>query len=71
MSLSCRYAIARPPRPIIVPTMPNTIAIVSVPLLEDRSELDWLVPSAEGRRAVVFSEGHVEVGILLAMKYRN
>lgn len=41
------------------------IATVSVPLLEDRSELGWMVGSADRKMAVLFAEDPASVGILL------
>lgn len=67
MSLSCRYPIARPPRLIIVPTIPKMIAMVSVPPLREWSELDWMVACDDGRRVVVFSEGQANLGISFAV----
>lgn len=49
----------------MVPTIPNIIATVSVPLLEYESELGWMVATADGRRAVVFAENRTNAGMLL------
>lgn len=49
----------------MVPTIPNIIATVSVSLLEDDSELGWMVATADGRRAVAFVEGCTNAGMSL------